>query len=105
MLKVGDKVRMTKRGFKFYANLNISFDMGSVDGSMDSRHFTRAVCELFAIHGVGVIKDFNSEGEPYVIWSCTLNGVYFKYSHYLNVGDVKKLSLIDRIIFKIQGRM
>ena len=53
MLKIGDKVKMTPRGFKFYSNVDIAFQMYSVGGLMESKHFTSAICEQFAIHGVG----------------------------------------------------
>jgi hypothetical protein len=105
MLKIGDKVKMTKRGFQFYSNIDTTFDMHSVAGAMEDRHFTGAVCELFAIHGVGVVKKFNNEGSPFVKWEFNLDGVHYFYSHYYDLRDVKKLSFLDKLIFKLQGRM
>lgn len=66
MLKIGDKVKMTPRGFRFYSNVDIAFDMNSVAGLMRQENFTSAVCEQFAIHGVGTVQRFNDEGSPYV---------------------------------------
>lgn len=104
-LKIGDKVRMTKKGFKFYSNIDIQFDMGSVGSLMERRHFTMAACELFAIHGVGTIKKFNDEGLPYIKWEYRLDGIKYRYQHYFDLRDVKKLSILDKLIFKIQGRI
>jgi hypothetical protein len=91
-LKIGDKVRMTRKGFKFHSNLNISFEMHSVCLSMEHKHFTSAVCELFAINGVGTVKKFNDEGEPYVRWDFKLGGIKYHYSHYYELASVRKLS-------------
>jgi hypothetical protein len=102
-LKIGDKVKITKYGFKFHSNLDISFEMNSVCLSMKREHFTSAVCELFAINGVGTVKKFNDEGEPYVRWDFKLGGIKYHYSHYYELASVKKLSFLDRIIFKIKG--
>lgn len=104
-LKIGDKVKMTPRGFKFYSNVDIQFDMSNVGGKMDYNHFTRAVCEQFAIHGVGTVKKFNESGEPYIRWEYHLDGIRYHYEHYIETSDVKKLSFIDKFIFKIQGRI
>lgn len=105
MLKIGDKVRMTPKGFKFYSDIDIQFDMGSVGSLMERRHFTMAACELFAIHGVGTIKKFNDEGLPYIKWEYRLDGIKYHFEHYFQLDDVKKLSLLDKLIFKIQGRI
>lgn len=104
-IKIGDKVRMTKKGFKFYSDIDIQFDMSSVGSLMERRHFTMAACELFAIHGVGTVKRFNDEGLPYIKWEYRLDGIKYRYQHYFDLRDVKKLSLLDKLIFKIQGRI
>lgn len=104
-LKIGDKVRMTKKGFRFYSDIDIQFDMGSVALLMERKHFTMAVCEQFAIHGVGTVKRFNDEGCPYIKWEYRLDGIKYRYQHYFQLDDVKKLSLLDKLIFKIQGRI
>jgi hypothetical protein len=103
MLKIGDKVKMTPRGFRFYSNIDIAFDMNSVGRSMNSEHFTCAVCELFAIRGVGIIKRFNDEGAPYVRFENLLDGIGYFYTHYYDPKDIKKLSLLDKLIFKLKG--
>ena len=97
-LKIGDKVKMTPRGFRFYSNIDNCFDSHCVGGSMDSKRFTCAVCELFAIHGVGTIQRFNNEGTPYVRFENSLDGINYFYTHYFDVGDVKKLTLLDKIL-------
>jgi hypothetical protein len=104
-LKIGDKVKMTKKGFKFYSNIDITFDTSSLAGIMEYKHFTQAVCELFAIHGVGTVVRFNDEGVPYIRWKYRLDGIKYHYQHYFQPEDVKKLSLLDKFIFKIQGRV
>jgi hypothetical protein len=68
MLKVGDKVKMTKEGFQFYANIEQSFRSHSVGMSMDLSHFTQSTCELFAIHGVGTIRKLRESGILYIRW-------------------------------------
>jgi hypothetical protein len=104
-LKIGDKVKMTKKGFKFYSNIDIAFDMGSVGGKMDEDQFTSTVCELFAIHGVGVVKKFNHCGEAFVKWKFSLDGVNYHYSHYFEATNIKKLSVLENLIFKFKGSL
>lgn len=105
MLKIGDKVKMTKRGFNFYSNLNYAFSLNSICGSMSKKHFEESVCELLSIHGIGTVKKFNSSGDPYIEFKYRLDGVKYFSGHYYELKDVKKLSFIDRLIFKIQGRI
>jgi hypothetical protein len=95
-LKVGDKVKMTPRGFKYYSNLFRAFDMFSVARVMKQEHFTSCICELFAIHGVGTVKRFNSYGDPFIRWEYSINGMHFHYSHYYDLKDVKKLNLLEK---------
>jgi hypothetical protein len=103
-LQIGDKVKMTKRGFRFYSNVDTQFDMGSVGEKMNAEQFTMSVCELFAIHGVGTIKRFNDDGTtPYVRWDFSINGIKYHYHHYFDVRDIKKLSFLDKIIFTLKG--
>ena len=104
-LKIGDKVRMTPQGFRFYSNVDTQFIMHSVGLSMNSKHYTSAVCGLMAVHGVGTVKRFNSEGSPYIVWNYKLDGMKYYYTHYFEVEDVKKLSFLDKLLFKIQGRI
>ncbi len=102
--KIGDKVKMTKRGFRFYSNPEIAFDMSCVGGSIRTEDaFISTVCGLFAIHGVGTVKRFNYSDDPYIVFKYSLDGVNYKYTHYFDKKDVKKLSFIDRIIFKLKG--
>lgn len=102
-LKIGDKVKMTPRGFKFYSNLDIQFVMVSVGSKVDEKHFTEAICEQFAIHGIGVIKKFNTEGEPYIRWDFSIDGLEYHYSAYFGSKDVRKLNLLERLIEKLKG--
>lgn len=99
MLKIGDKVKMTPRGFKFYANLDIQFHMSSVSGKVDEKHFTQAVCEQFAIHGIGIVQKLNASGEPYIRWEFSIDGINYHYSHYFGNKDIKKINLLDKIKF------
>ena len=104
-LKIGDKVKMTEHGFKFYSNVDIAFDSHSVARIMAAKHFTSATCELFAIHGVGIIQKFNDEGTPYICWEYRLDGIKYHYIHYYEPNHIKKLSFLDKVIFKLQGRI
>lgn len=99
MLKIGDKVRMTPRGFRFHSNLDISFECGSCDSKMNHLQFIKTTCELFSIHGVGEVKKFSSEGDPFIKFEYTLDGIKYYHSAYYVRGVIKKLSLIDRIKF------
>lgn len=101
-LKIGDKVKMTPRGFKFYSDIDLAFEGHSIAGRMESEHFTKAVCELFAIHGIGTVKEFSDGGIPYIVFTHSLDGIKYKYSQYLDEKDVKKISFLDKIIFKIK---
>lgn len=97
MLKIGDKVKMTPRGFKFYSNVDIAFQMHSVGGLMESKHFTSAICDQFAIHGVGTIKRFNSDGDPFIRWDFSINGTKYHYSHYFDKKDIRKLTFLEKL--------
>jgi hypothetical protein len=97
MLKIGDKVKMTKRGFIFYANVDTSFDMFSVGGKMSHENYTSAICQQFAIHGVGTIKRFNDEGSPLVRWEFSIDGMEYHYSHYFDKKDIRKLTLLEKL--------
>lgn len=102
-LKIGDKVKMTPRGFKFYADLDTAFRMHSCAGSMEHKDFTPAVCEQLAIHGVGTIQAFNKEGDPNVRWEFRTNGMRYHYSHYFDVKDIVKLTFFDKLCLKIRN--
>jgi hypothetical protein len=102
-LKIGDKVKMTNRGFKFYGNVNIQFDMFNVGGKMEYKHFESALCKSKAIHGIGTIKRFNTEGDPYVRWENSLDGINYFYTHYFDKRDVAKLTLLDKIKLKLRS--
>jgi hypothetical protein len=104
-LKIGDKVKMTKSGFKFYSNIDIAFDMGSLQGVMKKEQFTSVVCELFAIHGVGVVKKFNHCGEAFIKWEFSLDGIKYYYSHYFEANNIRKLSVLENLIFKLKGSL
>lgn len=105
MFKIGDKVKMTKEGFNFYSNVDIAFETHSVAKSMNNRHFSKAVCELFAIHGIGTVKKILDDDVFYIRWDFKLDGVNYHYCHNFEAKDVKKLSFLDKLIFKIQGRI
>ena len=104
-LKIGDKVKMTERGFKFYSNIDTVFDIHSVARIMEAKHFSSAACGMLAIHGVGTVKKFNDEGHPYIRWEYRLDGIKYHYTHYFDIKDIKKLSFLDKVIFKLQGRI
>lgn len=102
MLKIGDKVKMTKRGFKYYANLDKAFNSHSVAGSLHHERFVCAVCEQFAIRGIGTVLRFSSLGYPEIRWENSNSGVKYHYTHYFDKGDIKKLSLLDKLCFKLR---
>jgi hypothetical protein len=105
-LKIGDKVKMTKRGFKFYSDVEKSFQCHSVGRLMNSEHFTRSVCELFAIHGVGTVTNYIPESGIFEVrWNYKIDGIKIFYTHYYESKDIKKLNLFDKLKFKIQGRI
>lgn len=95
--KIGDTVKMTNHGFKFYSNINTKFEMNCVNGVINRKHFERAICGLFAIHGIGVIKGFNDEGAPLIRWQHSLDGIKYHYSHYFDNKDIRKISFVDRL--------
>ena len=99
MLKIGDKVIMTKEGFRFYSNLDCAFRGHSVASNMNEKNFTSCVCELFAVHGVGTIVKFNSCGVPYIRWEHSLDGIKYHYSHYYENEDIKKMNILDKVKF------
>lgn len=104
-LKIGDKVKMTQRGFLFYSNVDTAFEMNNVAGLMNQERFTSAVCEQFAIHGVGTIKRFNADGYPFVRWDFSINGMKYHYQHLFDSKDIKKLNMLDRLIFYIKRKL
>jgi hypothetical protein len=103
MLKIGDKVKMTKRGFKFYGNTNITFTMNSIGGKMEYKHFESALCEAKAIHGIGTIKKFNDSGDAHIRWENSLDGINYFYTHYFEIKDVRKLNFLDKLKAKLKS--
>lgn len=101
-LRVGDKVKMTKRGFQFYANVDTIFEMHSFGEVLNSEHFTSAVCSLFAVHGVGTVQYLSEYGDPNIRWELSINGMRYYYSHYFDERDVQKLTLLDKLCFKLR---
>jgi len=103
MLKIGDKVKMTKRGFKFYSNLDITYRMYSAAGILERDSYIQSITQLFSIHGVGTVVKFNSEGDPYIRWSYSLDGVYYFHEAYYEGLDVRKLNKLEQFHLKIKG--
>ena len=103
--KIGDKVKMTKKGFKFYSNLDISYSMYSKGGILERDSYIQSITELFSIHGVGTVVRFNSEGELYIRWNYSLDGVFYFHHGYYETKDVKKLNFLDKLIFKLKGTL
>jgi hypothetical protein len=95
-LKVGDKVKMTPEGFRFYSNLNTAYHSAAAKGNLSSEAFVKAVCELFAVRGTGVIIKFSTIGEPYIKWTFRDNGTFFHRSHFYEVSHVRKLTVLER---------
>ena len=104
-LKVGDKVKMTKRGFKYYANLDNAFDSHNVGGLLNHKHFTSAVCQQFAIRGIGTVLLFSDNGYPEVRWENSDGIIKFHYTHYFDLRDVRKMTLLEKIIAKLRGAL
>lgn len=104
-LKIGDIVKMNKHGFSYYSNLDRTVDAFTIAGVANSDSFMHAICEQFAIHGVGKIIRFNSEGDPFISWKFRLDGVRYRCSAYYGKEDVDKLSFFDKVKFKLQGRV
>ena len=102
-LKIGDRVKMTKKGFKFYGNTRIIFDVNQVGEKMEYKHFESALCEAKAIHGIGTVKRFNDLNEPYVLWENSLDGIRYFYTHYFELKDVRKLNFFDRLKAKLKS--
>lgn len=100
--KVGDKVKMLPRGFKFYSNVDIAFDMLSVGQVMNSQQFTQAICSQFAIHGIGTVNKLNVNGTPLIRWDFGINGVNYHYSDYFDSRDVRKLTFLEKINEKLK---
>lgn len=103
--KIGDKVKMTKEGFLFYSNIDTAYDMASTSMKVESSNFERAICTLFSIHGIGTVKKINSCGDLYIRWNYRLDGVKYYSEHYYEQEEVSKLSFLDKIKFKLQGRV
>jgi hypothetical protein len=102
--KVGDKVIMSKKGFKYYSDITKQFEASTVCGVINElSHFEQAVCCLFSIHGIGTIKKINEYGVLYIKWEYKLDGIKYHYTHYFENGDIKKISFLDRLKFKIRG--
>jgi len=100
--KIGDKVKMTKRGFKFYSNLDISYSMYSKGGILKRDSYIKSITELFSIHGVGTVLKFNSEGDPYIRWEYSLDGIYYFYEAYYERLDIRKLNKLEQFHLKIK---
>jgi hypothetical protein len=102
-LKIGDKVIMTKKGFHFYHNLDIQFDMHKVSGKVSDKAFESAMSEILAVQGIGTVKRFNSSGDPYIRWENKMNGMYFFYEHYFEHDSIQKIGLLQKLRLKLKA--
>ena len=102
-LKIGDKVKMTKQGFRFYGNVDRCFEAFNCRGFVDQKSYTQSIAEQFSIHGIGTVLRFNSEKDPYVRWEHSLDGIYYFYEFYYDRLDVRKLNKLEQFHLKIKG--
>jgi hypothetical protein len=100
-LKIGDKVKLSKEGHSFNSDLSEAFVGNCFGEGVNSENFKSAVCGLFAVHGVGVVKDFNDDEDPKIRWELHINGMFYYYTHFYGQEDLQRLSLLDRLKYWI----
>jgi hypothetical protein len=107
MLKKGDLVVMTNQGFAYHGNLHKRFESHIVQGSpgLTYEQFESLACDLLAVQGVGEVLRFNSAGEPFIRFRNSIKGMYFHYSFYYGLDEVRKLTLWEKLKYKLIGRV
>lgn len=81
---------------KYYKKFLLDFDyyapMYTCDGKADSASIKDALSDLLSQAGVGVIKNFNSDGEPRVIFKNNFRGKVLSSAYYYDPKWLKKVS-------------
>lgn len=99
-MKKGTLVKMTKEGFAFHHNPDRVFDAYCLRDVITYKHYSESFCETLAIMGTGkVLFSKTVEGETIhkVKWELKHNGMYFYYTMWYDLKDIRKLSLLERI--------
>jgi len=106
-INIGDKVKISKHGLQFYANINKMIDCHTTPLRKEIRsdNVEELICELMAIHGVGTVKKMNSDGDLYIRWDYRLDGMKYYSEGVYEVESVSKMSILDKLKFKLQGRI
>jgi hypothetical protein len=95
-MKIGDKVKMTKQGFQYYHNLEYRIDGFRRCGKLEERDVPELVCSMLSIMGVGEVID--KEEDCFKIrWKLSHSGVYFYSTHWYEIGDIRPLTLWEKI--------
>jgi hypothetical protein len=105
MLKKGDLVLMTNKGFAYYGNLDKRFHSHQIDGKLSFEHFENLMCDFMAVQGVGEVRDFNTDGAPLIRWRNSVKGIYYFHSFYYEAKDVRKLTFFEKLKYKLLGRI
>jgi hypothetical protein len=95
-MKKGTLVKMTDRGFHFYHNIDDAFDGWQLRGEVNASSFEQMLCESLAILGTGKVIIVESD-QVKVCWKFNNAGMYFHYTMWYDLRDVRKLSLLERI--------
>ena len=105
-LKIGDLVILNNEGFAFHGNPEVQFDTHTVgkSGVVAEDVFKEAFVEVLALQGVGRVIKFNQD-EPFIKFEHRTKGMYFTYNHYFEPDSIDKLSLFQKLKYKLLGRL
>lgn len=104
MFKPGDLVIMNDTGFAYHGNLDRTFESYSVGLEIRPKAFEAAICEIMAIQGVGEVL-YVKEDAIRVKFKYSVKGLYYFYTSYYNPEDVSKLTLLQKLKYKLLGRV
>jgi hypothetical protein len=103
--KIGDLVTMNKSGFSFHGNPSRCFESYTVAGEISYDAYIESICEIMSIQGVGKVVAINEEGDPKIKWKNSVKGIYYKSTMWYGKDDLEKLSLFQKLKYKILGRV
>lgn len=106
MLKVGDLVLMNNHGFVYYGNPEHTFENFKVGSSVNHKDFIWSMCERYAILGVGTVLRVDKKMSAVeVTFKNSVKGIYYYNTMFYEVDALTKLTLFQKLKYKILGRI
>ena len=102
-LKIGDKVKMNKKGIIYY-NPDNMFDAHSVRQLLNACNYEQLLCEFMSVQNVGEVKELNEQAIR-VRFQNSVNGRYFFFTMWYEPSHLSKLTFFQKLKYELFGRV